>query len=121
MVKFYLISNENGIAKYEYYPEGDKEKTSGLIYLDTNNGKVVLIKEAEGDFASIVTAKSLNDMRDDINRMRIENGEDPLTEDELPTATEDEAYHFYASHAKSRISDLFEKGTVPEYGMVAWY
>lgn len=26
MVKFYLVSNENGVAKYEYYLEGDKKK-----------------------------------------------------------------------------------------------
>lgn len=121
MVKFYLISNENGIAKYDYYPEGNQEKTPGLIYLGTKTGKVTLIAKAEDDFSSIATVKSMNDMRDNINRMRSENGEESLIEEELPTATEDEVYHFYASHAKSRIRDLFEKGTVPEYGVVVWY
>ena len=39
-----------------------------------------------------------------------------ISEEELPYKR-----YGYAAHAKWRIRDLFEEGTLPEKGMVAWY
>lgn len=47
MVKFYLISIENGVAKYEYYPEGYMDKEPGIILFDTASCEFVLEKISE--------------------------------------------------------------------------
>ena len=58
-------------------------------------------------------------MRDAINEMRAENGEPPLTEEELPTATEDEEWYYYVDHAIRRVREQLKKGVIPEKGTVA--
>ncbi len=121
MVKFYLISIIGNIATYEYYPDGDKSKGSGIITLDTVSGEINLVKKAEDDWSHIISAENMNDMQETINKMREENGEKHLSENEFPVATEDELYLYYASHAMDRIEEYFEKGEVPESGMVVWY
>ncbi|MDO5041457.1 MAG: hypothetical protein Q4D95_05140 [Peptoniphilus sp.] len=60
-------------------------------------------------------------MRDAINEMRKESGRPPLTEEELPTATEDEEWYYYADHAIRSIREELGKGIIPEKGTVTWY
>lgn len=67
------------------------------------------------------TAKELNEMRDAINQMRIENGEPELTEDELPIATEDESWYWYGDHAINSIWKAFCEGKELPEGTVMWY
>ena len=65
----------------------------------------------------------MNAMRDDINRMRLERGEEPLTEEELPTEQDDEVYEWwvYYDQVLSDLSRKHDAGEIPERGMAAWY
>ena len=56
-----------------------------------------------------------------IKEMRKENGEPLLTEEELPTATEESRYYQYASHAINGIGEAYEKGNILNEGTIAWY
>ena len=53
--------------------------------------------------------------------MRVENGETPLTEEELPSSTKDSRWYYYADHAIRRLCKLFDTGEEPTEGTVAWY
>ena len=91
-----------------------------MIGINVTEDAIGLLKPAERDRMRIIKEK-LNSMRDSINEMRKENGEPPLSEEELPTATEDSKYYQYASHAIRKINEAYEGGCVLEEGMVAWY
>lgn len=121
MVKFYLISIIGNIATYEYFPDGDKSKACGIITLNTVSGEIILVKIAEEDWSNIITAESMNEMRNAINQICEEIGEKHLSEYELTVATEDELHYYYASYAMDRIEEYFKKGEVPESGMAMWY
>ena len=121
MVKFILKEKTDNKFVYEYFPEGDFSKEAGIIIVDTVAESVWVEKVAEEDFQRHTTADELNDMRNAINEMRAENGEPPLTEEELPTATEGSKWYYYANHAINRLCDLFNNGEEPTEGTVAWY
>ena len=121
MVIFKLISKENGIYVYEYYPEGDFSKKPGIVKLDTNKQKLELIVMAEEDFVRIITAEELNESRESMNKLRQEEGDPPFTEEEWPLAKEDEEYYLYASPMIAKICDDFVAGDLKEEGMIAWY
>ena len=82
MVDFKLISFKNGIAEYEYYPEGTYDQKPGIISFDTSSGEFTLktVSEYESTFY----------------------------------------FHIYASHSQRKIKELYEKGTLPEKGLVMW-
>ena len=121
MVKFILKEKTDNKFVYEYFPEGDFSKKAGIIIVDTASESIWVEKVAEEDFECHTTADELNDMRNAINGMRAENGEPPLTEEELPTATEGSKWYYYANHAINRLFDLFNNGEEPTKGTVAWY
>ena len=121
MVKFKLKNNIGNKYKYEYFAEGDFTKESGIIVVDTETKSVLVEKTAEKDFEYHTTADELNAMRNAINEMRSENGEAPLTEEELPCATEGSRCYYYANHAINRLCDLFNNGKEPSESTVAWY
>lgn len=121
MVKYILKQKNQDILAYEYFPEGDFESKGGSIILDVNLKTISISVPAEKDFLRRTTAKELNDMRDTINQMRIENGEPELTEDELPIATEDESWYWYGDHAINSIWNAFLKGKEVPEGTVMWY
>lgn len=121
MVKFLLKSNNGNVLTYEYYPEGDFDSKAGIITFNTESRTISVDVPAVNDFISSTTIKELNDMRDAINQMRVENGEPPITEDELPTATEDESWYYYGDHAMNKIWKSFLDGKILSEGTVAWY
>ncbi len=121
MVKFLLKTRDENTLAYEYFPEGDIESKAGIIIFDINLKTITVDVPAEKDFLSGTTAKELNEMRDAINRMRIENGEPELTEDELPIATEDELWYWYGDHAINSIWKAFREGKELPEGTVMWY
>ena len=121
MVKFKFKEKTDKKICYEYFPEGDFSKGAGIIIVDTVAKSVCVEKVAEEDFERHTTAAELNDMRNAINLTRAENGEPPLTEEELPTATEGSSWYYYANHAIDRLCDLFNNGEEPAEGTVAWY
>ena len=121
MVTFKILYKTDTEIRYEYYPEDDKNSIAGLIGINVVEDTIELLQPAERDRMRIIKAEELNFMRDSINEMRKENGELPLSEEELPTATEDSKYYQYASHAIRKINEAYEDGRVLEDGMVAWY
>ena len=121
MVTFYIESRDAAQVVYKYFPEGHMDKAFGLIRVDLVREKISVKVVAEEDFVCITSSDELNKMRNAINEMRLENGEPPLTEDELPVATEDSEWYYYADHVIRRLIEDFDKGTVPEKGTVAWY
>lgn len=121
MVKYILKTRDENTLTYEYFPEGDVESKGGIIVLDTNLETISIDVPAEKDFLRSTTAKELNDMRDAINQMRIENGEPELTEDELPIATEGESWYWYGEHAINSIWKAFLEGKELPEGTVMWY
>ena len=120
MVEFKLKSKENGIYIYEYYPEGDFSKKPGIVKLDTNKEEIEIAVMAEEDFVRIITAEELNESRESMNKLRQEEGDPPLTEEEWPLAKEDEEYYLYASPMIAKICDDFAAGDLKEEGMIAW-
>lgn len=121
MVTFELESMTSDKAVYKYFPENHREGAYGVFSISLVNGDVVLEVVAEEDHLCKTSASELNAMRDAINEMRAENGEPPLTEEELPTATEDEEWYYYVDHAIRRVREQLKKGVIPEKGTVAWY
>lgn len=121
MVTFKVIYKSDKEIIYEYYPEGDKESGAGRIRIDIVEETINIIEPAKRDIKRIVKADELNAMRDNINKMRKENGEPDLSEEELPVATEDSEYYWYASHALNKIAKAYDEGTILEEGMAAWY
>ena len=113
MVKFILKTKNDNTFTYEYFPEGDFESKAGVIILDTKLETISIEVPAEKDFLSSTTAKELNEMRDAINQMRIENGE--------PELTEDESWYWYGDHAINSIWKAFCEGKELPEGTVMWY
>ena len=121
MVTFKLLYKSNTEIRYEYYPEDDKNCNAGLIGINILEDTIELLQPAERDIMHIIKAEELNSMRDSINELRKENGEPLLSEEELPTATEDSKYYWYASHAINKINKAYEEGCVLQEGTVVWY
>ncbi len=119
-LKKILFSNEEVV--YEYYPEG-KTEFPGIIVADLKDRKVILKETSQKDFYRKILGSELNDMRDSINKMRVENGEEPYTEEELPTCDPDKDYggYFYVEKALSRLAEFFGTNDFREESTVAWY
>ena len=121
MLKFKLISKENGLYIYEYYPDGDFSKKPGIVSLDINTQEIKILVAAEEDFMCHATAEQLNKSRESINECRKEIGEPPLTEEELPIATEDIGWYYFGDHMLMYLVCRLEDSNFEEEGMVAWY
>ena len=122
MVTFNLcLENETEIT-YEYYPDGNKEQEPGIITLDITQMKIIRIIPAKEDFLVRHPASEINELRNSVNRMRIEAGESELTEEDWPSAKEDAEYFEYACHAIDKIEKLYKaNGVFPKEGTVCWY
>ena len=121
MVTFFIDSRDATQVVYKYYPEDHTDKAFGVIIVDLVSEEISVKVVAAEDFLCRTSADELNEMRNAINEIRLENGEPPLTEEELPTATEGSEWYYYADHAIRRLIEEFDKGIVPEKGTVAWY
>lgn len=121
MVTFVVDSKDSTKAVYRYYPENHINSPFGIISIHLNNGDVSIDRVAEDDFLCRTSANELNSMHEAINGIRRENGVPPLTEDELPSATEGDEWYYYADHVIRRIREALENGDIPEKGTVAWY
>ncbi|SDE10332.1 hypothetical protein [Peptococcus niger] len=122
MVILKKISFSNEEVVYEYYPEG-KTEFPGIIAADLKERKVFLKESSQKDFYQEILGVELNDMRDSINKMRVENGEEPYTEEEFPACDPDKDYggYVYAEKALSKLAEFFEANDFRDEGMVAWY
>ncbi len=120
MVTFELMSKEEDKIINKYFSEGHTDKEPGLIIIKPCTREYEF-DPAEEDFLCRTSVEELNEMRNAINQMRIERGASELTEEEMPSATEDEEWFQYANHAIRRIFDEYKKGDFSEKGTVAWY
>ena len=107
---------------YEYYPEGETE-FPGMIVADLKERKVFLKQSSQNDFYREIYGAELNDMRDSINKMRVENGEEPYTEEELPICDPDKDYggYVYAEKALSKLEEFLGTNDFRDECIVAWY
>lgn len=121
MVTFTIDSKSSDKVVYKYFPENHLDSVGGVISIILDSKEIMLDVVAEEDFICRTSANELNEMRDAINEMRQENGEPSLTEEDFPSATEDEEWYYYADHVIRRILDDMEKGNIPEKGTVVWY
>ena len=121
MVVFDIESKTLDKVVHKYFPENHRDSAPGVFSISLTTGEVVLDVVAEEDFICRTSAEELNAMRDAINEMRKENGKPPLTEEELPIATEDEEWYYYANHAIRKVKEELKKGITPEKGTIAWY
>ena len=73
--------------------------------------KVFLKERSEKKFYREIVGVELNDMRDSINKMRVENGEEPYTEEELSICDPDKDYGGYvnAENAKQEYFILIKR------------
>lgn len=117
MVKFELVTSENDIYIYHYYPEGDFASEPGVIELNLNVESIYLVKLAARDFERYVTAEERNSLIRALNDMIAENGGDDFEE----YVTEGYTRRVFADQAISGILDGLKKGNPPENGMRAWY
>ncbi len=76
---------------------------------------------AELESERIILASELNELRDEINRMRLSDGRPELTEEEMPIACEDEHSYFYADHVMRKIFKAYNNGEILESGTSSWY
>jgi len=121
MVAFKLVYQDKNIIRYEYYLENDKMGIAGVILLDIDKKIIEVLKPAEEDNMITIKAEELNSIRVSIDEMRKENGESPLTEEELPIAVEDSHYYLYASHAIKEIKKSLDRDEILQNGVVMWY
>lgn len=122
MVILKKISFSNDEIVYEYYPEG-KTEFPGIIVADLKKRKVFLKESSQKDFYRNILGAELNDMRDSLNKMRVENGEEPYTEEELPICDPDKDYggYVYAEKALSKLEEFCETNDFKDEGIVTWY
>ena len=80
MVILKKISFSNEEVVYEYYPEG-KTEFLGVIVADLKERKVFLKESSKKDFYREIVGAELNDIRYSINKIRVENSEEPYTEE----------------------------------------
>ena len=122
MVILKKISFSNDELVYEYYPEG-KTEFPGIIVADLKKRKIFLEESSQKDFYRNILGAELNDMRDSLNKMRVENEEEPYTEEELPICDPDKDYggYVYAEKALSKLEEFFETNDFKNEGIVTWY
>ena len=122
MVIFKRLAQDDSEITYEYYPEGKKENTPGIIVIDITRMQVKEIIPSGDDICIKQTVDELNEFRNNVNQMRIEEGEPEITEEEWPSAKEDVEYFQYAQHAIERIDEMYElNGVFPAEGNAVWY
>lgn len=122
MVTLKKISFSNEEVVYEYYPEG-KTEFPGIIVADLKERKIFLKENSQKDLYKKILGAELNDMRDGINKKLVENGEEPYSEEELPTCDPNKDYggYVYAEKALSKLAEFFETNDFRDEDMVVWY
>ena len=122
MVTFKLVFKNSKRAVYFYYPEGKEDKRHGIIVIDFKTRRVSVCIMAEEDFERVITKAEQNECRDSVNKIRIENGEKPLLEEDWLIATEDWHIVYYADHVITKlVKDYNKTGEITKDGKVAWY
>ena len=82
MVILKNISFSNEEVVYQYYPEW-KTEFLGVIVANLKKRKVFLKESSKKDFYREIVGAKLNDIKYSINKIRVENSEEPYTEEEL--------------------------------------
>ena len=106
MVTYELIHRSGNKLLYQYWPEDDRSSRPERIAIDINRETSSLGEPAERDFQDSATGADMNALRDAINDMRRERGEDPLTEKELPAEPDNAVcrWWYYYDHVVQGLS-----------------
>lgn len=109
MVILKKISFSNEEVVYEYYPEW-KTEFPGMIVADLKERKVFLKESSEKDFYREIIGAELNDIRYSINKIRVENSEEPYNEEELYICDPDKDYggYVYAEKALFKLEEFLD-------------
>jgi hypothetical protein len=123
MVTYELESREGDVLIYLYWPEGDREAKPGRFTINLATGTASVDEPAERDVGCRTTGAEMNGMRDAINEMRAQDGEPPLSEEELPAEPEDlvSEWWYYFDHALQDLSRRHDAGEIAERGAVSWF
>ena len=121
MVSYRLVEENDEYDIYWYFPQGVEEYGHGVIVVDKHKEEVSIAQLAPADFTRVLSPDELNEIRNSVNRMRKEDGELELTEEEWPSAMEDVNITYYGDHAISKIIEGYHSGNVLKNGMAAWY
>jgi len=121
MVTFRLIFETEEEIRYEYFPEGDETGEAGRISIDICKCEIMVLRPAAKDMLITATVDGMKAIRDSINEMRAEQGRPLLTEEELPSATEESHYYCYASKAMEKIFESYKSGIVLKSGCAVWH
>ncbi len=117
MVYFEMFYNENGIIRYHYWVEGNKEKRPGVIEIDLHNETIGIKLSAEDEWERVVTAEELNNFAKAVNDERISDGLEPILDED---AIYDGISHYYADHVISELKKSYDKGNLLEKGYCHW-
>lgn len=119
MVKFRLITDSGTQAIYHYYPEGQTDGY-GVIVFNKADDSTTLEKLAANDSVRYISVDDQRVLRDGLNRMRVEEGLSPLTDDEFAVTVPLQTIT-YAGHASNRIVEAYKEGRLLKEGVSMWY
>lgn len=109
MVKFKLLHFNDEKVTYEYYPEGNTDRTPGIIVFDKTDLSILKFVPSNNDVYIHLPYDFLNNESE--NKCDSNNKSD-----------KDNGYYIYAEHTISRMIELYNKeNEFPNQGMSMWY
>ncbi|MGN1133117.1 MAG: hypothetical protein ACI4RN_01540 [Oscillospiraceae bacterium] len=121
MVSFRLIEENELYIIYWYFPNGNEDSGHGTIVINVLSGNATVTELAPDDFSREVSITEQNELLDSLNQMRIDEGLEMISEDELLPATQPFTKTFFADHAIEKIMSSYSKGTILKNGVSIWY
>ena len=116
MVEFVLRNITSKRLVYEYYPEGKRNRMSGLISVMLKEKDVVLDVAAEDDFRCSLKDE-LQELKDSIFEMYEAIGELRLAVD-LDVDVSDDEWYYYAEKVIEQLKQDLSQGKMKKQGML---
>ena len=118
MVEFILRNITNERLVYEYFPEGNRNRMSGLISVILKEKDVILDVAAEDDFKCSLKGE-LEELKDSIDEMYEALGEFQLAVDWDIDVGDDEWYYYAEKVIESLKYDLSQR-KMRKRGIIVW-
>ena len=118
MVEFILRDITSERLLYEYYPEGNRNRMSGLISVMLKGKDVILEVAAEDDFKCSLKDE-LEELKDSIDEMYEAIGTFELAEDWDIDVGDDEWYYYADKVIESLKQDLLQR-KMKKRGVIVW-
>jgi hypothetical protein len=115
-VRYVLNGIEGDNAVYWYYPEGETEKSKGVILYSLSKKDIKMVKAAENDVEEVIPPDDINEMIYVINLQKQCMGRTDFIK------YENEPIHsfLYADQAMTGILNRIESGKMPKTGTKKW-